>query len=68
MRLSAWQSRSPNRDSLSPKVMTPAADALALLGADRDPDSRIPRGDDPGACDIALPGPAAAATPDAAPR
>ena len=48
MRLSAWPSRSPNRESMATKVMTPAIDALALLGADRDPDCWVSWGDDPG--------------------
>lgn len=49
MRLSAWQSRSPNRESTSTKVIAPAIEALTLLGAERDPDCWISWGDDPGA-------------------
>ena len=48
MRLSEWQSRAPQRDSMTAKVMAPATDALALLGAGRDPDCWIVWGDDPG--------------------
>jgi len=47
MRLTEWQSRSPNRDSTAPKVITSATEALALLGAGRDPDCWIAWGDDP---------------------
>lgn len=49
MRLSAWPSRAPNRESMAPKVMAPATEALVLLGADVDPDCWITWGDDPGA-------------------
>ncbi len=49
MRLSEWQSRAPHRDSMTAKVMASATDALALLGAGRDPDCWIVWGDDPAA-------------------
>ena len=49
MRFSAWQSRSPVREAMAPKVLAPAVEALVLLGADRDPDCWISWGDDPGA-------------------
>lgn len=47
MRLSEWQARAPNRDSVAEKVLAPARDALELLGAERDPDCWISWGDDP---------------------
>src|ERR1700675_4742812 len=37
MHLSGWQPRAPHRDSMAAKVMTPATEALELLGAGRDP-------------------------------
>ncbi len=49
MRLSEWQSRSPNRDSMAAKVVAPAIEAVALLGAERDPDCWISWGEDPDA-------------------
>ena len=49
MRLSEWHSRSPSRESMAAKVLAPAIEALALLGADRDPDCWIAWGDDPAA-------------------
>lgn len=48
MRLSEWRSRSPDRDAMAAKVMASATEALALLGAERDPDCWISWGDDPG--------------------
>ena len=48
MRLSEWQADAPHRDAMTPKVLGPARDALALLGADRDPECWIVWGDDPG--------------------
>jgi hypothetical protein len=48
MRLTEWQSRSAHPDSMAAKVMGPATDALALLGAGRNPHSWIAWGDDPG--------------------
>jgi hypothetical protein len=48
MRLSEWQARTPHRESMAEKVLGPARDALALLGAERDPDCWIAWGDDPG--------------------
>lgn len=47
MRLSEWQARTAHRDSMTEKVLAPARDALALLGADRDPGCWIVWGDDP---------------------
>jgi hypothetical protein len=47
MRLSEWQARSIHGDSMAEKVLVPARDALALLGADTDPDCWIVWGDDP---------------------
>jgi hypothetical protein len=49
MRLGEWQSRSPNRESMAAKVLAPATEALALLGADPDPECWISWGDDPSA-------------------
>lgn len=49
MRFSEWQSRAPNRESMASKIMAQAAEALALLGAERDPACWISWGDDPGA-------------------
>lgn len=49
MRLSEWQARTTHRDSMADKVLAPARDALALLGADRDPECWIVWADDPGA-------------------
>lgn len=46
MRLSEWQARFAHRDSVAEKVLDPARDALALLGAERDPDCWIVWGDD----------------------
>lgn len=46
MRLTDWQAQA-QRDAASDKVLAPARDALALLGADRDPDCWIVWGDDP---------------------
>lgn len=49
MRLSEWQARTSHRDSMTEKILDPARDALALLGAERDPESCwIALGDDPG--------------------
>lgn len=47
MRLSDWQAGTPHRDSMGTKVLVPVHDALALLGADRDPECWIVWGDDP---------------------
>jgi hypothetical protein len=49
MRLSEWQSRAQHRDSMTPKVVASATEALVLLGAGRDPDCWIAWGDDPAA-------------------
>ena len=48
MRLSEWQAGTPHRESMADKVLAPAREALALLGADRDPECWIVWGDDPG--------------------
>jgi hypothetical protein len=48
MRLSEWQSRAPHHDSMAPKVLGSAIEALTLLGAGRDPDCWVVWGDDPG--------------------
>jgi hypothetical protein len=47
MRLSEWQAGTPHRDAMAEKVLAPARDALALLGAERDPECWIVWGDDP---------------------
>lgn len=47
MRLSEWQARTPHRDAMTEKVLGPARDALALLGAERDPECWVVWGDDP---------------------
>jgi hypothetical protein len=47
MRLSEWQAGTPHRDAMAEKVLVPARDALALLGAERDPECWIVWGDDP---------------------
>lgn len=47
MRLSEWQARTPHRESMAEKVLGPAREALALLGADDDPECWIVWGDDP---------------------
>ena len=47
MRLSEWQATTVHRDSMADKVLAPARDALALLGADPDPECWINWGDDP---------------------
>lgn len=47
MRLSSWQAQTGHRDSITEKVLVPARDALALLGAERDPECWIVWGDDP---------------------
>lgn len=47
MRLSEWQASTTHREAVAEKVLAPARDALALLGADRDPECWIVWGDDP---------------------
>ena len=47
MRLSEWQAATTHREAMTEKVLTPARDALALLGADRDPECWVVWGDDP---------------------
>lgn len=49
MRLSEWQAQTSHRDSIVDKVLRPARDALALLGAEHDPECWIIWGDDPAA-------------------
>ena len=59
MRLSEWQASAPHRDSMAEKVLTPARDALALLGTERDPECLVVWGDDPQArWTILVPSPA----------
>jgi hypothetical protein len=48
MRLSDWQARARHPESMTPSVVASATDALALLGAGRDPECWIVWGDDPG--------------------
>jgi hypothetical protein len=47
VRLSEWQARTTHREAMADKVLAPARDALALLGAERDPECWIAWGDDP---------------------
>jgi hypothetical protein len=47
MRLSEWQAQTGHRESITEKVLAPTRDALALLGAERDPECWIMWGDDP---------------------
>lgn len=47
MRLSEWQAQTGHRELITEKVLVPARDALALLGAERDPECWIMWGDDP---------------------
>lgn len=47
MRLSEWQTSTTHRESMADKILGPARDALALLGAERDPECWIVWGDDP---------------------
>ena len=49
MRLSDWQSRAPHPDAMTPRVQGPTIEALALLGAGRDPECWVVWGDDPAA-------------------
>ena len=59
MRLSEWQAHTPHRESMADKVLRPARAALALLGADSDPECWIVWGDDPAArWSILIPSPA----------
>lgn len=48
MRLSEWQGQAPHPEAITDKILAPARDALALLGADPDPECWIAWGDDPG--------------------
>lgn len=47
MRLSEWQAATTRREAMAEKVLGPARDALALLGAEHDPECWIVWGDDP---------------------
>lgn len=47
MRLSAWQARASHPGSTADKVLATVRDALALLGAEQDPECWILWGDDP---------------------
>lgn len=47
MRLSEWQPRAQHPESMAPRVLAATTDALALLGAGRDPECWIVWGDDP---------------------
>jgi hypothetical protein len=47
MRLSEWQARADHPGAMAEKVLAPTRDALALLGADRDPECWVAWGDDP---------------------
>lgn len=47
MRLNEWQAQTSHPESMADKVMAPARDALALLGAERDPECWVVWGDDP---------------------
>lgn len=59
MRLSEWQAHAAHRESMADKVLRPARAALALLGADSDPECWIVWGDDPAArWSILIPSPA----------
>ena len=49
MQLSDWRSRSPHKDSLSPKVLAVIAPVLTTLGGEPDPECWIVWGDDPAA-------------------
>ena len=47
MRLSEWRSRAPSKDAMSAKVLPVIDDALAVMGADPDPECWVAWGDDP---------------------
>jgi hypothetical protein len=47
MRLSEWRLRAPFKESASLKVMAVVEEAMAALGADRDPECWVAWGDDP---------------------
>ena len=47
MRLSEWSGRAPSKDATSAKVMAVVDSALAILGADADPECWVAWGDDP---------------------
>jgi hypothetical protein len=47
MRWSQWRAKSPFKDSVAPKVMSAVDSALAIVGADPDPECWVIWGDDP---------------------
>ena len=47
MRLSEWCATAPNRDSVTPKIVSIVGSALVTLGAERDPECWVAWGDDP---------------------
>jgi len=47
MRLTEWRANAPHKDALSPKVLGVIQSALAMLGAEPDPDCWVAWGDDP---------------------
>ena len=47
VRLSEWQAGTTHASAMADKVLTPARDALVMLGAEPDPDCWIVWGDDP---------------------
>ncbi len=47
MRLSDWRAAAPRKDSMAPKVVATIEAALAMLGADVDPECWVVWGDDP---------------------
>jgi hypothetical protein len=47
MRWSAWRAKAPFKDAVSPNVLTVVDAAMAVLGADADPECWVVWGDDP---------------------
>jgi hypothetical protein len=47
MRLREWRDAAPRKECMGPKVLTVIDDAIALLGAEPDPDCWVAWGDDP---------------------
>lgn len=47
MRLSEWRTKAPHKESVAPAVMAVIEQALAALGAERDPECWVAWGDDP---------------------
>jgi hypothetical protein len=47
MRWSQWRAKSPFKDSVAPKVMSAVDSALAIVGAESDPECWVIWGDDP---------------------